>query len=77
MKKCIRPMLASGTHVVSPGEAHPPLACGCDCCGCFIIPHHVLERFAKDKKLTGEQREHFANAAKIERDWRRVRAATG
>ena len=27
-----------------------------DICTCFIIPQHVLERFAKDKKLTAEQR---------------------
>jgi Zn-dependent metalloprotease len=34
-------------------------------------------RFSKDKKLTSEQRESFANAAKLEVEWRKVRAAKG
>jgi len=45
-------------------------------CTCFIIPESVLDRFAKDKKLTPEQRQYFADAVKLERDWRRARAAT-
>jgi Zn-dependent metalloprotease len=44
-------------------------------CTCHIIPQHVLERFAKDKKLAPEQRKHFEDAAKIERHWRTARAA--
>jgi len=46
------------------------------CCTCFIIPERVLERFANDKKLTPEQRQYFADAAKLEQDWRRARTAT-
>jgi Zn-dependent metalloprotease len=62
MRNRIRPNSAIGTH--------SPL------CTCCIIPQRVLERFAKDKKLTAEQRQYFVNAAKLERDWRRTRAAT-
>ena len=46
-------------------------------CQCFIIPTDVLERFAKDKKLTGEQRKSFADAAQFEKHWRKVRTAHG
>jgi len=35
-----------------------------------------LERFAKDKKLTAEQRQFFIDAAKLEGDWRVARVAT-
>ena len=42
---------------------------------CFIIPQRVLERFAKDKKLTAEQRKYFIDAAKHERHWRSARVA--
>ena len=45
-------------------------------CTCFIIPQHVLERFAKDKKLTEEQKRYFVDAAKLEQDWRKTRAST-
>lgn len=44
---------------------------------CFIVPRQVLERFAKDRKLSEEEREAFANAARVEQDWRSVRAAHG
>jgi Zn-dependent metalloprotease len=44
-------------------------------CTCFIIPPYVLERFAKDKKLTVQQRQYFVDAAKLEADWRRARSA--
>jgi len=44
-------------------------------CGCFIVPQKVLERFAKDKKLSAKERQHFADAVKIEREWRRAREA--
>jgi Zn-dependent metalloprotease len=42
-------------------------------CHCFIIPHDVLDRFAKDKKLSAAQRKAFADAAKFEKEWRKVR----
>jgi Zn-dependent metalloprotease len=42
-------------------------------CECFIIPGDVLERFAKDKKLTESQRKSFADAARFEVEWRKVR----
>jgi Zn-dependent metalloprotease len=44
--------------------------------GCFIVPQKVMERFAKDKKLTAEQRQYFVDAVKLERHWRDARAAT-
>src|SRR5262249_6479641 len=44
-------------------------------CGCFIIPKHVLERFAKDKKLSAEQRKSFADATELEEAWRQARVA--
>ena len=43
-------------------------------CSCFIVPKRVLERFAKDKKLSAEQRRYFADAAKLEDEWRKTRA---
>ena len=48
----------------------------CGLCTCFIVPQHVLERFAKDKTLTAEQRQYFVDAVKIEEDWRKTRAST-
>ncbi len=75
MKNRIRPMSATETHVLGLEEAYRRGTC-CGGCTCFIIPQRVLERFAKDKKLTAEQRQHFVNAAKLERDWRGARAAT-
>ncbi len=44
-------------------------------CHCFIIPHDVLERFAKDKKLSAAERKTFADAARFEKEWRKVRTA--
>lgn len=44
-------------------------------CTCFIVPPQVLEKFAIDEKLTEQQRQYFANAAKLEQDWRRARKA--
>jgi Zn-dependent metalloprotease len=75
MKNRTRPMSATETHVPRPGEAyrHDKRS---DACTCFIIPQRVLERFAKDKKLTAEQRQYFVDAAKLERDWRAARVAT-
>lgn len=46
-------------------------------CNCFIIPEKVLDRFAKDKDLTDQQRQYFIDAAKLEREWRRARAMVG
>jgi Zn-dependent metalloprotease len=47
---------------------------GVRCC-CFIIPLKVLKRFARDPKLPRKTREAFANAAKFEPEWRKVRIA--
>jgi len=44
-------------------------------CHCCIIPPDVLERFAKDKKLSAEERKAFADAARFEKEWRKVRTA--
>ena len=44
-------------------------------CPCFIIPSKVLERFSRDKKLSAEVRKAFADAARFEKEWRKVRAA--
>lgn len=46
-------------------------------CGCFIVPKKVLERFASDKTLTTDQRQYFADAAKVEDTWRKTRAQAG
>lgn len=43
-------------------------------CQCFIIPKDVLERFAKDKKLSDADRKSFADSAQYEDAWRKVRA---
>ena len=44
-------------------------------CQCFIIPKDVLERFAKDNKLSEADRKTFADSAKFEDAWRKVRTA--
>ena len=44
-------------------------------CHCFIIPQKVLARFARDKKLSAKARKVFADAAKFEKEWRKVRLA--
>lgn len=44
-------------------------------CTCFIIPQSVLEQFAEDKKLTDQQRKYFVDASRLEREWRKARAA--
>ena len=46
-------------------------ACACQC---FIIPTKVLKRFSRDKKLSAKVRKAFANAARFEEHWRKVRA---
>src|SRR5436190_22805570 len=75
MKNRIRSMSPTTTHVPSPEEAYWH-AKRCGGCTCFIIPQRVLEQFAKDKKLTVEQRQYFVDAAKLERDWRSARTVT-
>jgi Zn-dependent metalloprotease len=44
-------------------------------CGCFIVPQEVLDRFAKDKKLSEATRKSFADTSDGEQIWRRLRAA--
>lgn len=44
-------------------------------CQCFIIPKDVLDRLSKDKSLSADQRQAFADAAKFEVHWRKVRDA--
>ena len=75
MNNRTRPESATETLVSTTGEAFRGgrRSGACTCC---IIPQRVLERFAKDKKLTTEQRQYFVNAAKLERDWRSARVAT-
>lgn len=74
MKNRIRQMRDTETGGAGTSKAYRHGEQGC--CTCFIIPESVLERFAEDKKLTPEQRQYFADAVKLERDWRRARAAT-
>ena len=50
-------------------------AAGSGRCQCFIVPADVLERFAKDKKLSEEQRKSFVDTAKLETEWRKTRDA--
>ena len=44
-------------------------------CGCFIVPKDVLDRFAKDKKLSEATRKSFADTSGYEAVWRKLRAA--
>jgi Zn-dependent metalloprotease len=44
-------------------------------CGCFIVPQDVLDRFAKDKKLSEASRKAFADTSGYEQVWRKLRAA--
>ena len=76
MKNRIRLISASDTDTGTPhGATHrqPGKLGGCTC---FIIPPKVLERFAQDKKLSPQERQFFVDAAKLEREWRKARAAT-
>lgn len=43
-------------------------------CSCFIVPKKVLERFANDNNLSAQQRRYFADAVKLEDQWRKTRA---
>ena len=74
MKNRIGPMSATELHAPGAGDFYRHQEhCGC---GCFIVPQSVMERFARDRKLTVEQRQHFVDAVKLERQWRDARAAT-
>jgi Zn-dependent metalloprotease len=42
-------------------------------CSCFIIPKAVLERLAKDKTLSADERKSFAEAVEFEAHWRKLR----
>jgi Zn-dependent metalloprotease len=53
---------------------HPIHTHGPGCC-CFIIPLKVLKRFSRDTKLPGKTRKAFAEAAKYEQEWRKLRTA--
>ena len=75
MKNRSLPVSATAPHVVHPVEGSE-YGKRRDICTCFIIPQHVLERFAKDRKLSAEQRQYFVDAAKLEQDWRKTRAST-
>ena len=46
-------------------------------CFCQIIPDEVLKRFSNDPRLTAEQRRHFANAARIGTEIRKLRKQAG
>lgn len=75
MKDFIRPISATVTHIAALWDAYRHDKLYPDCT-CFIVPQRVLERFARDRKLTVEQRQHFVDAVKLERQWRAARAAT-
>ena len=44
-------------------------------CMCFIIPTSVLDRLSRDKKLSATERKTFADSAKYEKEWRKLRVA--
>ncbi len=46
-------------------------------CFCQIIPNEVLERFSKDPRLSADQRKHFANAARVGTEIRKLRKQAG
>ena len=75
MKKRMRSTSSPETSVSSTEEGHRYGGHGVGCT-CFIIPPSVLERFARDKKLSAQQRQYFVDAAKLEADWRKARTAT-
>jgi Zn-dependent metalloprotease len=43
------------------------------CCTCYIVPLHVLRRLSNDRKLSKEQRKHFADTMKIDVEQRKLR----
>jgi len=46
-------------------------------CPCFIVPRRVLERFARDRRLSAAARRRFADAVRLEIQWRKVRTEQG
>lgn len=46
-------------------------------CRCCIVPRKVLERFARDRRLSAAARRAFADAVHLENQWRRVRTEQG
>lgn len=43
-------------------------------CGCTIIPGDVLEKLARDPKLSSAERQLFADTAEYDKQWRKLRA---
>jgi len=43
------------------------------CCTCQIVPKAALERFARDRSLSAEQRKNFADTIKIDAELRKLR----
>jgi Zn-dependent metalloprotease len=46
-------------------------------CFCQIIPDEVLKRFSNDPSLSADQRKHFANAALVGKQIRKLRTQSG
>lgn len=46
-------------------------------CRCHIIPPKLLERLARDKALSSEQRKDCADTVKFEQHWRKLRSLLG
>ena len=44
-------------------------------CHCNIIPADVLDKLSKDKKLSASERQNFADAAALDRQFRKARSA--
>src|SRR3974390_49611 len=44
-------------------------------CQCYIVPKKVLLRFSRDKKLSAARRKSFADAARFDDEWRKLRLA--
>src|SRR4051812_35282364 len=43
-------------------------------CPCHIVPQAVLKRLAKDRSISDEQRQNFANTIKIDAEMRQLRS---
>lgn len=72
MKNASGMVCGKGSRIIRHRDDLRPGAHGF-CCQCFIIPGHVLKRFAKDKKLSAKARKSFADTAKYEKEWRKAR----
>ena len=46
-------------------------------CHCQIIPEAVLERLARDSKLSADERKYLANTARVDQQMRKLRAQAG